>query len=138
MIVRSKHVVRCLENLNEDSGTGPHELSAKGSESLCRATRVPVVQACPRIVLLGCWPGAWGIHWLPLHKRKAKSDAGNYRAINLTAQISKVVERYLSRFFVPALEQLAVGATQFAYRKEHGARDAVLYYVLSWVDDLNN
>ena len=74
---------------------------------------------------------------MPLHKRKSKSEAGNYRAINLTTQISKVVERYLSQFFVPTLELRAFGSSQFAYRKLHGARDAVLYYVLSWIEALN-
>ena len=29
------------------------------------------------------------------------------------------------------------GPAQFAYRKEHGARDAVLYYTLSWICGLN-
>ena len=87
----------------------------------------PLSKLVRRIVLLGCWPSAWVVHWLmPLHKRKAKSDGSNYRAINLTAQISKVLERYLSRMFVPSLEQRAFGAKQFAYRKKHGARDAVL------------
>ena len=75
---------------------------------------------------------------MPLHKRLAASAATNYRAINLTTQVPKVVERYLSRFFVPQLEHLAFGAAQFAYRKAHGARDAVLFYVLSWVAALND
>ena len=33
---------------------------------------------------------------------------------------------------------MAFGTAQFAYRKKHGARDAVLYYVLSWIDCLNS
>ena len=36
------------------------------------------------------------------------------------------------------LEAPAFGHAQFAYRKNHGARDAVLYYVLSWIDGLND
>jgi hypothetical protein len=64
--------------------------------------------------------------------------AGNYRAINLTAQISKVAERALAPQFVPALERLAFGASQFAYRKKHGCRDAIVLYVLSWLRALND
>ena len=35
------------------------------------------------------------------------------------------------------MEDNAVGQTQFAYRKRHGARDAVLYNILSWIAGLN-
>ena len=75
---------------------------------------------------------------MPLHKRKSVADPPNYRAINLTAQSSKVVERFLCPTFAPTLEDRAFGAAQFAYRKQHGARDAILYYVLSWIAALND
>ena len=39
-------------------------------------------------------------------------------------------------FFTPVLDDAAFGAAQFAYRKKYGARDALLYYALSWVVDL--
>ena len=51
----------------------------------------------------------------------------------MIAQISNAVERYLHPFFGTVLEDNAFGQAQFAYRKRHGARDAVLYYVLSWI-----
>ena len=66
---------------------------------------------------------------MPSYKRKSVSKPNNYRAINLTAQISTAAERYLSPFFVPVLEAQAFGQAQFAYRKRSGARDAVLYHV---------
>ena len=109
LLVRSKHVFRCLENLNEDSGTGPDELFAKVLKVCAAQLGFPLSKLIRRIVLLCCWPSAWVVHcFMPLHKRQVESDAGNYRAINLTAQISKVVKRYLSRFFVPASEQRAL------------------------------
>ena len=70
-------------------------------------------------------------------ERKAVSNPENYRAINLTAQISKAVERYLCRWIGQLLEDRAFGHAQFAYRKRHGARDAVLYYVRTWIATLN-
>ena len=45
--------------------------------------------------------------------------------------------KFLASFFEPALEDRAFGHAQFAYRKKHGARDAVLFYVLSWIAGLN-
>ena len=87
---------------------------------------------------MGMWPTAWTEHWLmPLHKRKSVFDPLNYRAINLTAQISKVAERTLAPHFTPLLEEHAFGESQFAYRKQHGSRDAVALYVLSWIFAMN-
>ena len=41
-------------------------------------------------------------------------------------------------FFTHVIENIVFGASQFAYRKKHGARDALLYYALSWVAALND
>ena len=74
---------------------------------------------------------------MPLYKRKSVYDPENYRAINLTAQISKAAERALAPHFAPAMEERSFGVSQFAYRKGHGARDAVALYVMSWIFSLN-
>ena len=81
------------------------------------------------------WPSCWCEHWIfPLHKRHALSDPDNYRGLHLTSQLSKAAERLIRDLFVPRLERLgAFGPAQFAYRKEHGARDAILYFMLSWL-----
>jgi hypothetical protein len=70
----------------------------------------------------------------PLHKKNTTADADNYRGIHLTAQLSKVVERIIGALFIPRLERIgAFGPHQFAYRQQHGARDALLFLVLSWL-----
>ena len=38
---------------------------------------------------------------------------------------------------VPVKHKCAFEDVQFAYRKKHGARDAILYYALSWISGLN-
>ena len=87
----------------------------------------PIAKVIRRIIDQGFWPTAWPVHWLmALHKRNSVSDPHSYRAINLTAQVSKVVEWFLYPFFTPVLENVAFGVAQFAYRKKHGARDALL------------
>ena len=76
------------------------------SHQLC----LPWAKVICRILEQGFWPSAWVIHWVvqvPLHKRKSKSEAGNSRAIDLTTQVSKEIELYLSQFFVPTLETRA-------------------------------
>ena len=79
------------------------------------------------IIAEGLRPAVWKIHWLmALRKKKAVSNPENFRAINLTAQVSKAVERFLCPFVGPAFEDRAFCNAQFAYRKRHGARDAIL------------
>ena len=61
-------------------------------------------------------------------------DPMNYRGLQLTAQISKAMERYLASMFLPDLIRLGgFGQDQFAYRPDHGARDVILFLVLSWL-----
>ena len=74
---------------------------------------------------------------MALHTKNAVSNPENYRAINLTAQVSKAVERFLRLFVGPALEDRTCGHAKFAYHKKHWARDAALFYVLSWIAGLN-
>jgi len=51
----------------------------------------------------------------------------------MTAQLAKVMERLLQPLFVPVLmSEISIGANQFAYCRERGARDAIAYLMLSW------
>ena len=137
--IRIGPVTRALAKVDADSGTGPDGLASRVIKLCAPQLSFAVSKLIRRIVALGFWPTAWIIHWLmPLHKRNSMSDGENYRAINLTSQISKIVERFLSSFFAPQLALRAFGPSQFAYRKLHGARDAVLLYVLSWISALND
>ena len=45
----------------------------------------------------------------------------------------KKKERVLAQFFVPTVERRTVGDNQFAYRKKHRAKDAIAFYVCSWI-----
>ena len=110
ILVRSSHVGKIFDKMDVDSGTGPDMLATRVLKECYSELRLPLAKLIRRIMAEGFWPTAWTIHWLmPLYKRKSVSDPNNYRAINLTAQISKAVERYLSSFFVPVLEARAFG-----------------------------
>ena len=136
--VRSRAVQRVLEELDADSGTGPAGIATRFLKTCAPELSIPTAKLVRRIVSLGEWSAVWAEHWLmPLYKKKAVSDPCNYRAINLTSQMSKAVERILLPSFGPTLETTAFSDEQYAYRKKHGARDAVLLYVLSWIYELN-
>ena len=92
------------------SGTGPDLLASRVLVECSQELSLPLAKLIRRIIALGFWGTAWTIHWLmPLYKRKAVSDPENFRTINVTAQISKAVGRYLWPFFAPVLEERALG-----------------------------
>ena len=84
---------------------------------------------------IGEWSARWRVHWIvPLFKRKSVYQAGNYRGIHLTSQISKVAERIFASIVLPQLILSgAFGRNQFAYTPERGARDALAQLVLTWL-----
>eukprot|EP00969_Alexandrium_andersonii_P118924 5258548-Alexandrium_andersonii.AAC.1 len=81
-----------------------------------------------------CW--CW--HWvLPLHKHRSPRNSNNYCDIQLTAQISKAMERFSGDLFLSQLQtNNAFGRSQFAYSPGRGARDAVLFFLLVWLSAL--
>ena len=122
-----------LKSINPESATGPDLLPGRIlRECACQLAK-PLSMLVKRIISTGNWPNAWREHWIiPIHKRKAVTNARNYRGVHLTAQISKAAERMVTTLAAPFLQSpLRIGSNQFAYCKEKGSRDALAYLVLS-------
>ena len=130
---------RVLMKLNEDSATGPDLLPTRILKVCADALCDPVSQLVQSILRWGQWPSAWRLHWIvPLHKKKSIYDAGNYRGVHLTPQISKVAERMLLVSVQQVIEdQCLFGENQFAYTKGKGSRDALAMLVMTWIASLN-
>ena len=124
---------RVLKAINPDSATGPDQLPGCILKACATQLARPLSLLVKRIIATRTWPDAWRVHWVvPIHKRKATTDAHNYRGVHLTAQISKVAERMVRELAAPFLESpLRIGANQFAYCKGKVSRDALAYLVLS-------
>ena len=136
--IRLRWAMSVLKELSVDSATGPDALAARVLRECRDVLAHAVVRLARRIVATHRWPNIWVTHWIvPLFKRGSVFDAANYRGIHLTAQLSKVIERLLGRLFVPTLERVAFGKEQFAYRRAHGARDALALYVIRWIHAFN-
>ena len=74
-------------------------------------------------------------HWIhPLHKRKSRADAKNYRGVHLTSQLSKVVERVIGTVFILWAERSVLpGPNQYAYAKGRSYKDTLIVNVCSWI-----
>ena len=124
-----------LSSLDVTSATGPDGLSTFLLRQLSHILCFPFTMLARRIVHTGKWPLVWKKHWIcPLFKRNSRFLASNYRGLQITSQMSKAMERFLGVHFLTHLSVSgAFGTSQFAYRKYHGARDAVLYVTLVWL-----
>jgi hypothetical protein len=132
--IRARDVECVLRSLNIDSSTGPDSVAALVLKRCAPQIAIPLAKLIRRIIRCHRWPALWVMHWIvALHKRLSIFSPKNYRGVHLTSQLSKVAERVLIKWFGPQLERHAFGQNQFAYRKRHGARDAVAFYVLSWI-----
>ena len=133
--IRVRNAVAVLKELKEDKATGPDKLAAKVLRRCADTLGKPVALLTRLYLNTGVWPRLWRLHWVfPFYKKKSASDPDNYRGIHLSAQLSKVVERLLGRFFLPFLENSgAYGPNQWAYRKQRGCKDALAANALQWV-----
>ncbi len=133
--VRSRYARAVLKALNEKSGTGPDLLAAKVLRR-CRAVLwFPVTLLARAMLATSRWPQPWRLHWvLPLYKKKSRADAGNYRGIHLTPQLSKVLERVIGKVFLPWVNRNnKFGEHQYAYGKGRSHKDALAVNVNSWL-----
>ena len=79
-------------------------------------------------------------HWIvPLFKKGASCVPGNYSGIHLTPQIYMAMERFLG-YMITKLTSLPanIGANQFAYQRERGARDALAFMLFTWIHGFND
>ena len=77
------------------------------------------------------WCRQWVCH---LFKKRSVFDPGNYRGLQITSQLSKLVERIIGGMCLPRLVSDGLfGENQFAYTPKRSARDALLYLVLTWI-----
>ena len=127
-----------LQHLNIDSATGPDELPARILKECSDALATPLRLLFIKIITSCKWPKLWRLHWIiPLHKKKDSADARNYRGIHVTSHLSKCIERLLKLRIAPCVESPhRIGPNQFAYCRQRGARDALAYLTLRWIDAL--
>ena len=134
-LLRTRKAERCLKQLKENSATGPDGIATRILRILAKELALPFCKLARLIISAGEWPDLWTEHWIcPIHKKKSRFLAANYRGTQLTAQLSKASERFIGNLFLPYLVKIkAYGDNQFAYSPGRGARDLVLILICSWL-----
>ena len=133
--LRVRTVKRLLRKLDAASGTGPDLLATRLLKELYEVLALPVTLLARKLVAHRRWPKCWRQHWVhPIHKRKSKAEAKNYRGVHLTSQLSKVVERAIASLFLPFIQaEDLFGEHQYAYGKGRGYKDALFVNTCTWL-----
>ena len=62
VVVNAQDAARCLEALDEDSGTGPDGLASRVVKRCAHQLSVPLAKLIQRILTQGFWPSSWTVH----------------------------------------------------------------------------
>jgi hypothetical protein len=119
---------------HERKATGHDMISAAILKKLHDCIAVPFTRVARRLFYEGCWPKVWQYHIIvPIFKKGAAFQPGNYRGVHLTAILSKVAERMIGLHLTPYLARTAFGNNQWAFTKGLSCRDLVTMFMLSWI-----
>ena len=131
--IRSRSARFQLALLDAASVIDPDGLSTTVLWAFAAVLSFPFAALARRILDTNRWPQNWKHYWIcRFQKRKSRSDASNYRGLQLTSQLSKAMERLLNvYFFLQSYMSGGVGKNHFAYRRFYGARDAILFIPLA-------
>ena len=70
---------------------------------------------------------------IPIFKKGAAFQPGNYRGVHLTTILSKIAERLVGGQLVPYLQKYTYGENQWAFSTGLSSRDLVTMLVMSWI-----
>ena len=95
-LVRARWARKILRALKVDKASGPDMIPVRIFLE-CADVLAPMVAILVRFILrTRCWPQIWRLHWIhPLYKKKAVSNASNYRGVHLTCVIPRLSKRCL-------------------------------------------
>jgi hypothetical protein len=134
--VRTKRVLHVLQGLDVSKATGCDGIPAKLLRELAHVLCKPLKQIFSLSLRAGYFPSSWKIaDVVAIHKKKSKSEPGNYRPISLLAIMSKVLETIVA---LPLCEFLAerLSPHQFGFRKAHTSLDLLAGMAQRWANAL--
>ena len=102
--IRIGRIRKSLAQLRDDSATSPDLLPARVLKCMAEVLVYPIALRCRRILQQGRWPTMWCLHWVCLlFKKRSVFDPSNYRGLQITSQLSKLVERIIGGMCLPRL-----------------------------------
>ena len=131
---RTRATRNLFSKLDESKATGYDRISASILKRLGDLLAMQFTRVCRRLYYEGCWPEIWKLHLIvPIYKKGAAFNPGNYRGVHLTTILSKLAEKVIGARVVPFLKTYAFGENQWPFSQGLGARDSVTMLMMSWI-----
>ena len=140
VIVSEDAVRRHLRGVNTKKAPGPDGVSPHLLRRCSDELTSPLTQIFRQCLQTGEWPAQWKeARVTPVHKKKSRSEPGNYRPISLLSIISKIFERIIGEQLTSFLEENHLHSPkQFGFRKGRSTSDLLLLLSKSWHDALDD
>ena len=129
-----------LKKTNTKKATGPDDISPHILQRCAAELASPLTTVFQACVQESFWPSLWKqARVIPVHKKKSKSDPGNYRPISLLSNISKILEKIITDEITQHLyENNLLSNRQFGFRASRSTGDLLLLLSKNWQDALDN
>jgi ribonucleases P/MRP protein subunit RPP40 len=138
--VTEETVAKKLALLRADKAQGADDLSPRLLKEVRTEISSPLLHIWRESLQDGCVPEGWKTaNVCPIFKKGSRSQAGNYRPVSLTSQISKLLEAVIRDALVNHLEKnKLVSESQHGFRRGRSCLSNVLVFldkVSRWVDE---
>jgi len=140
VVFRPRDLRRVMKRLDPQKATGPDGIGNRVLRECADCLATPLAKLFRLSFAKGHFPALWKLaRVVPVHKKKSRSDPGNYRPISLLSNISKLMEKFVNKqlqrhLFTNGLVQ----SNQFGFRPRHSAADLVTYLSHEWLSSIND
>lgn len=139
-LVDEEQVICIIQSLRSECAVGWDYIPAKILRQSSRSLAPIITHICNCAINSGIFPKAFKravVH--PIYKAGVRDDVSNYRPISVLSALSKILERILNNSLTKFLAKNNIlSPKQYGFRTGISTEDAVLDFVNSLVDKLDN
>ena len=131
----TEHVVnKALLALKPGKSTGADTISARLLRAAAPAITMPITTIINNSIRIGTFPTMWKLaKVIPIHKKGATDNKGNYRPISVLSALSKILERQVhDSLYAYLMARNLLHGSQFGFRTQHSCETAQNYMVHKW------
>ena len=133
-------VEKAIDQLNENSASGPDEIPSRVIKELKQQLLKPLTILFTESLKSGKIPEEWRLaEVVPIFKKGRRSEPGNYRPVSLTVTVGKLLERIVKDQIVNHLEtNNLISNSQHGFRSGRSPQTNLIEYLnttTKWLDE---
>ena len=131
----TEHAVnKALLSLKPGKSTGADTISARLLSAAAPAITMPITTIINNSIRSETFPTMWKLaKVIPIHKKGATDNKGNYRPISVLSAISKILERHVGglhdSLYAYIMARNLLHGSQSGFRTQHSCETALNYMV---------